>query len=408
MTDLPELIPPSVPLEPPQPVPVIEAHQGDEMVKLSEEQKRKTADKADQFVAALLSGDSQSDGFLLGTKNIHELGQDEIKQAANVSSRLMERPMASQKALQEEGGVGGGQVADGLVELRRTIESLDPTSGISTGRKLLGFLPIGRKVDDYFMRYRSAQSHLDAILGTLYKGQEELKRDNASIEVEKASLWALMGKLREYIQLAREVDARLSARLPNIRAKDPEMARVVEEELLFAVRQRTTDLLTQLAVSVQGYMALDLVRRNNLELIKGVDRATTTTVGALRTAIVVSQALGTQKLVLDQITALNSTTSNMIEATSQMLRQQGAQIQQQASSSTVDVAKLQAAFDNIYGALDDVTQYRRRALNSFEQTNRALEQQIDSSRAYTRREERLLEGDFTRQLTEEVDVSLKI
>ena len=78
--------------------------------------------------------------------------------------------------------------------------------------------------------------------------------------------------------------------------------------MLFSVRQKHQDLLTQLAVSVQGYLALDVIRRNNLELIKGVDRATTTTVSALRTAVIVAQALADQKLVLDQITALNTTT----------------------------------------------------------------------------------------------------
>ena len=71
------------------------------------------------------------------------------------------------------------------------------------------------------------------------------------------------------------------------------------------MRQKRQDLLTQLAVSVQGYLALDLIRRNNVELIKGVDRATTTTISALRTAVIVAQALSDQKLVLDQITALN-------------------------------------------------------------------------------------------------------
>ena len=63
-----------------------------------------------------------------------------------------------------------------------------------------------------------------------------------------------------------------------------------------------TDLLTQMAVTVQGYLALDLVKKNNVELVKGVDRASTTTVAALRTAVTVAQAMTNQKLVLEQIT----------------------------------------------------------------------------------------------------------
>ncbi|MFC6618714.1 toxic anion resistance protein [Deinococcus radiophilus] len=297
-----------------------------------------------------------------------------------------------------------------MLDLRRTIEDLDPSRSNRLGaRKLLGIIPFGRKAEGYFQKYQSSQAHLNAILNTLYKGQDELRKDNASIEQEKVNLWELMHKLREYVQLSRAIDADLTARLPALQARDPEMARVVQEELLFAVRQRTTDLLTQLAVSVQGYMALDLVRRNNLELIKGVDRATTTTVSALRTAVIVSQALSNQKLVLDQITALNSTTTGMIEATSSMLRQQGAQIQQQASTATIDVARLQAAFDNIYAALDDVSQYRMRALDSFAQTTQALEQQVNSANHYLDRERRVLDSDLPRQLSApaaEVDLKL--
>ena len=58
----------------------------------------------------------------------------------------------------------------------------------------------------------------------------------------------------------------------------------IRETALFYTRQRTQDLLTQMAVTVQGYLALDLVKKNNVELVKGVDRASTTTVSALPVA----------------------------------------------------------------------------------------------------------------------------
>jgi uncharacterized protein YaaN involved in tellurite resistance len=68
------------------------------------------------------------------------------------------------------------------------------------------------------------------------------------------------------------------ARPAELQGQDPEKARVVREEMLFYLRQKVQDLQTQLAVSIQGYLALDVVRKNNLELIKGVDRASTTTI----------------------------------------------------------------------------------------------------------------------------------
>jgi uncharacterized protein YaaN involved in tellurite resistance len=54
---------------------------------------------------------------------------------------------------------------------------------------------------------------------------------------------------------------------------------------------------------------------------KGVDRASTTTVGALRTAVTVAQAMTNQRLVLDQITALNTTTANIIDSTGKLMRE---------------------------------------------------------------------------------------
>lgn len=399
-----ELVPPQT-LQAPDPVPAITPEQGDEMVKLSQEERQKLNEKAQTFVTQLLLGDSHSGSFQQGTQALHNLGQDEIRQASSVSSRMLERPMNTQKGLTGE----GGKVASGLLDLRRTIEDLDPTKqGGFSPRKLLGILPMGNKIEDYFMRYQSSQAHLNAILNTLYRGQDELKKDNASIEQEKVNLWALMQKLRGYVEMARAIDENLTNRLPEIEARDPELARVVKEELLFAVRQRTTDLLTQLAVSVQGYMALDLVRRNNLELIKGVDRATTTTVSALRTAVIVAQALSNQKLVLDQISALNTTTGNMIESTSQLLRQQGAQIQQQASTATIDLNKLQAAFDNIYAALDDVSQYRQKALETFSTSINTLQTQVDSANRYLERERRALDPQVTKELSGSGDLNLKL
>ena len=152
--------------------------------------------------------------------------------------------------------------------------------------------------------------------------------------------------------------------------------------MLFSVRQKHQDLLTQLAVSVQGYLALDVIRRNNLELIKGVQRATTTTVSALRTAVIVAQALADQKLVLDQITALNTTTSNLIESTSEMLHQQSGQINEQAASATVELGKLQAAFDNIYATMDEIDTFKVAALDTMQKTVTALSTEIAKSQTY--------------------------
>ena len=151
------------------------------------------------------------------------------------------------------------------------------------------------------------------------------------------------------------------------------------------MRQKHQDLLTQMAVSIQGYLAIDLVRKNNIELIKGVDRATTTTISALRTAVIVAQALANQRLVLNQITALNTTTSNLIESTSQMLATNSVSINTQAAASTIAIDKLQSAFNNIYQTMDAIDTFKQQALGAMQTTIDTLDTEVAKAQTYLAR-----------------------
>jgi len=348
--------------------------------------------RVEGFLTALLSAQTRSPEFTKQADNVRTMGDADIRKAAETSNRLLQTPV---KALQEGGLAEGSKVGRTLLELRRTVEELDPSQATGT-RKLLGMIPFGDKITDYFRRYQAAQSHLDGILHSLRNGQDELTRDNVALNMEKQNLWTVMGRLNAYIYVAEELDARLSAKISELELADPERAKSLSGDVLFYVRQKHQDLLTQLAVSIQSYLAIDVIIKNNLELIKGVDRASTTTVSALRTAIIVAQALSNQKLVLDQITALNTTTSDLIQRTSEMLRDNSASIQQQAASATVGLPQLQAAFANIYATMDSIDSFKLKALDSMGATINALESEVEKSRSYldrvARSDDRLASG----------------
>ena len=372
-------------LAPPQPVVVVAPDQAAVAVPLEDAKTAELRSKADAFVAELVSLDTKSPAFAQKVNSITTMGEREMQSSASVSNRLLERPAAAMG--KGKGGDAQTRVSNTLIDLRNTVTELDPKREDLTGvKKVLKWLPGGDKIDRYFAKYQSAQSHLDSIIKSLASGQDELRKDNAAIETEKANMWTLMGKLREYNELATALDGALENKVAELEAAGrTEDANTVRSDALFPVRQRRQDIMTQMAVAVQGYMALDLIRRNNLELIRGVDRAQTTTIAALRTAVIVSQALSRQKLVLDQITALNTVTSNLIESTSEQLRIQGGQINQQAASSTIDVAKLQAAFDNVFATMDAVDTFRAQAVDSMAQTVQALEGQIERAKPYLER-----------------------
>lgn len=372
---------PALKLTPPDPVPVVAPTQAAGLVPIDAAKKSELESRVDAFIDDLVAQDVNSPEFGKRVDAISAMGNKEIRDAAGQSNRFLDRPV---RAMDQESGVG----AD-LLALRRTVEDLDPGAkgDLFTKKKLFGILPFGDKMRDYFDGYQSAQSHIAAILKRLASGKDELLMDNAAIDTERANLWAAMGRLEQMIHLSKAMDARLEDKANELDHSDPAKAKAIRETALFYTRQRTQDLLTQMAVTVQGYLALDLVKKNNVELVKGVDRASTTTVSALRTAVTVAQALTNQKLVLEQITALNTTTAGLIDSTGALLKSQTARIHEQSASSTIPLETLQRAFQNIYDTMDAIDSFKLKALDSMKTTVTTLGNEVEKSKGYIARAE---------------------
>ncbi|NTS65470.1 toxic anion resistance protein [Sphingomonas sp. HHU CXW] len=368
-------------LTPPDPVPTLAPAKAAGLVPVDQGTRTELETRVDTFVEQLIAEDVNSPEFGRRVDAITSMGQKEIRDAAGQSNRFLDRPV---RAMDKDDGVGKD-----LAQLRRVVEDLDPgkKGNLTAPQKLFGVIPFGNKMRNYFDSYKSSQTHISSILKSLSSGKDELLMDNASIDTERANLWTAMGRLEQMIHLSQTMDARLEDKANELDATDPAKAKAIRETALFYARQRTQDLLTQMAVTVQGYLALDLVKKNNVELIKGVDRASTTTVAALRTAVTVAQALTNQKLVLEQITQLNTTTANIIDSTGKLLRSNTARIHEQAAASTIPLETLQRAFQNIYDTMDAIDDFKLKALDSMKTTVTTLGHEVEKSRGYIARAE---------------------
>jgi uncharacterized protein YaaN involved in tellurite resistance len=369
-------------LEPPASVQQVSNTQAASTIKVDDATAARIESAVNAYVESLTNLQAASPEFERKVASISRMGYDEIRRSSEASSRFLERPTA---ALKQGPMAEGSNVSNALLELRQQVEGLDPSRHLQQRRSLFKRVPLNQQVGEYFRRYQSSQHHIEAIVASLYRGQDELLRDNAALEQEKAHLWSMKGRLEQYCHMAAVLDEALTHKISTLESTDPEKARALKEDALFYVRQKRQDLLTQLSVVVQGYLAMDLIRKNNIELIKGVERATTTTVSALRTAVIAALALGNQRLVLDQITALNTSTGNIIESTSQMLRAQTEQVAQQAASSTVSIEKLQAAFNNIYATIDTIDTFKLAALDNMRRTIDSLSAEITRAQEYAER-----------------------
>jgi uncharacterized protein YaaN involved in tellurite resistance len=333
------------------------------------------------FIDSVTSLDAHGDEYRRRIADVNSIGDREIIATSEMSNRLLDRPVRAMTGILE----GKAPIARNLVELRHTVEDLNPARydlAQITPRKLLGVIPLGDRLRSYFDRYTKAQSHIQAIIRALTDSRNNLQADNAAIAQEERALWTEMETLRQYAYMARTLDEAVERRIDSLAASDPARGRTLREDLLFPVRHRLQDILTQLAVAAQGYAALRVVQQNNQEVVRAIQTATTTTTAALRTAVMVAQALTDQRLVVEQLKAVSEVTSSMIESTSELLKTQTADVEAQTTGTGVDLAALQRAWDNVFATLDQIDSYKSTALETMKVTVRELTGQVERSRAY--------------------------
>ncbi|MCX4456480.1 toxic anion resistance protein [Streptomyces sp. NBC_01340] len=370
-------------LTPPEAVAPVPREKAGGLVPVDPSVQDEMARRAAEYVGSLAALDARSPEFAGKVGEIAGLGASEMRGAAAQSNRMLERTLRS---LPDKGGDAQSHVAGSLVELRRVVEDLDPRDlPASKGRKFLSKLPGGNKLRDHVAKYASSQTTLNKIVGSLRGGQDELRRDNAALQTERVRLWETMGKLQEYVVLTQALDTAVEEHIAAAEAVDPAQADTLRADVLFPVRQKHQDLLTQLAVCAQGYLAMDVVRRNNDELIKGVDRAATTTVSALRISVMLASALENQRKVVDQVNALRGTTEDLIRGNAEMLATQSGEIQRIAADPAVGAETLRTAFQQIYRTLDAIDTYKVQATESMAATVESLTSELQHASVYLER-----------------------
>jgi uncharacterized protein YaaN involved in tellurite resistance len=268
----------------------------------------------------------------------------------------------------EKGGETAGEVGDKLSQLNLQMKDLDPSMIDFTKKGILGnlFNPVRK----YFNRYQKADAAIANIIKALDTGSRALQNDNTTLIAEESHLRDLTKKLMESIELGKLMDEAIEVQIKKAELDEVSQDKIsfVSEEILFPLRQRIMDMQQMIVVNQQGIVSLNVVRRNNKELIRGVERAKNVTVTALRTGIMVASALYNQKIVIEKIKTLNETTESIIESTSTMLREQGSEIQKQSMETMISPEVLKSSFANALSAIEDISKYKQEALPKMQET----------------------------------------
>lgn len=296
-------------------------------------------------------------------KPLEDFGLNEMSRSASRNEMLTTRFVDLDKGSSES-----ENISNKLSELNIQMKDLDPSKVDFTKKGVLGdlFNPVRK----YFAKYEKAETAINNIIESLDHSSKILQNDNTTLLSEENYLREVTKKLVADIELAKKMDESIELQIQKaeIDGVDEEKIAFVREEILFPLRQRIMDMQQMIVINQQGIVSLNVIRRNNKELIRGVSRAKNVTVTALRTGVMVASALYDQKIVMDKINILNETTGNIIESTSHMLREQGSEIQKSSAEAMISPEILKNSFSEAIAAIEDVNAYKEQALPKMKET----------------------------------------
>jgi len=367
---------PTFALQAPEVLSPVPETQAADLVPVKPERQAALDQKADQFIDALMKADVNSADFKQKLDQAFALGREEISVAASLlQGRLMERNFVD---------AAGTPAFQAISELRGHLDDLNPgkDGDLLQPKKLLGIIPWGNKLQSYFRRYQSAATQIKACMTQLYAARDDIQKDIADVDGQRQKIWNGMEKLSEAIQFAKLLDEKIASRVEGLKATDALRARALEQEVLFYARQNLTDMLTQQAVSINGYLALDVVRKTGRELMNGCSRVATTGMSALAVAQTVARATGNQVEVMDMLNSVGGTIGKLIQQTGEQLNNHVTATTEFAKNPMLGVDEIKRMFDQTYKAMDAMDNFRSEAITVMGRNNEMMQVELDRSRTY--------------------------
>lgn len=380
-------------LTPPETLHAVTEPTAKEAVPLSKETTEQVDTQVNAFIDKLINEDLHSDAFKARMDSAFRLGKEEVSSAASLmTGRFMERNFV---------GMEDSLAYKAISDLRAQLDELNPgkDGDLLSEKKILGFIPFGNKLQAYFRKYQTAGNQLKKTMEQLYAARDDMHRDSVEIESTRSKLWESMLRLKAAIRFCEQLDARLAGQVASLKTSDPERSRALEQEVLFYARQNLSDLYTQLAVSVNGYLSLGELKKTAREMMNGCDRVATTGMSALAVAQTVARATGNQIKVMEMLKGVAGTIDNLIAESSKQLGQHVEKVGEFSSNPVIGVERLKETFDATFKAMDAMDTFRSKAIEAMGRNNDMMKTQVQRAEQYLDRSR----GDKVREALSQAD-----
>jgi uncharacterized protein YaaN involved in tellurite resistance len=293
-------------------------------------------------------------------KMITSIGQDEVSELKNLSA-VLDTPIKNM--MDGDENTPSSQISKSLVEVKTKADELTPSSSdLNPGwfSRIIYSLTGSSAVAKYATRFQSTSEVIQSISHSLKENALKLEEDNVIFKEDQKNYRIAADQLQDKIEVLMQMDIHTEALIE--KESDDARKRFLQEELLFNLRNHIQDLQQVYAASQQAIISIDVLVKNNRELIRNVRRTdqvalTVFAIGATL-AIGLDQQAKTLKLTQD----VNEMTANAMINNSKLLKEQGAEIQKQAAQGAIPVEAINEATQNLIAAVEDVENFKINAL----------------------------------------------
>lgn len=332
---------------------------------IKEEDLQQLNQEAESIVKRMNGEEAQAlDGVIEQISNIGEKEQSD----AGKTLEILKRPVNNMI----EGK--NNNIPKTLLELRAQVEELNPDNGTKGIKGILNKITGKTPLKSYVRKYQSSQTHIDAIVSSLYKGRDQLQEDNVELGIIKKQAQDKIYELEKQMHLARRLLEKLEEE-----SKKPEWAdkQTQLDKARVKLSVRTKNMATTINVLIQSIASIDTIIDTNEKLEESVFNAVTLTKNIATISVAIQVALTNQKKVIEAVRTVNKTTEDMLLSNAKLLKQNTEETTKQLEEPSIALDKLRQAFNDVHAAIKTTEESNKRIIVN----SKAFIQDIDKLNA---------------------------
>lgn len=154
-------------------------------------------------------------------------------------------------------------------------------------------------IKKYFNFVKKEEISIENIIDTLNNEKEIIERDNITLEIEIKRIYEIITELQNEYAYGENLQSEVNNLIKN--EKDEAKINYYNKSVLTHLEKKMFDIKQMIIVKQQSVMALQIIIKNNKEIIRNIERVNNVTISALNTTVLVAKTLYNQKLVLNRI-----------------------------------------------------------------------------------------------------------